>query len=1043
VNEEEVAVARRRLAASVRFGAARLRVGAAALILGWCVAAPAAAQTEAAEPPSFPDLSEAGRPRLSAEESRRLLEQPLPEAPQARLALLEQQFWAAMRLNERARALGLARQVIDVDRTQSDIERWVDRYLSLEFNWGSSGKAAEAAEAFITDPSLPLQTRALAALRQSFFVSTGDRAITSRLWSRADGLAREALQPLGDAPTPLRVEYLQVRSEIEQRVFGNTTASLASLREAAGAARQIVAAPRAAAATAAGFNAADARGMQDGVLGMLVYRLVAAGRPQEAIEVAQARLAAWRAGQLSDSIGARWHYRLATALVATQQYAPGLEAARSAEQMLERGGAGAASATRWWARREAVRALIGLRRWQEADASYREFLASMPPDALARTRAADNRLLALLAAKNGRFEEGIELAERQHRFRMRVYGPEHPQTREAAGVRAVVRLLRGEVSAAMADYEALFAATLDTPAGWLDLDTRGLRGYVFGIAFDEFLHFMAERSLKGERLDRDLVERALQVADRLGLGVTQRAINDSTTRVLAATPALRALLEAEQTQRAAVASAFSRVQAAQAEEDALRREAQTEAFKARPQPARAAHMAKLRQQREEARSLQEEALASRTRLEEARRAVTQAFPDYAELVTPTIANARQLRSLLQPGEALLVVHPLERATLVWLLTQEGPIAFATSPLAREPLERRVLELREMLDLGAAAADKRPSLRPEALHALWRELFTGIEPALAGVRSLLVASSSSIASLPLGALVSAPPVPGQPVAYLARRMAITQLPAPASLHGLRRVARPTAAPRALLGFGDPLFDFAKRGAAPAAPASGALSSRRLRRGETQAGSYDAETGFRYADIPPLPETRAELVALAAALDADAHADLVLGERATRRAVLAAPLADRRVVAFATHGLLPGELPGVGKPALAMAAEADPKESPLLELDDVLGLRLNAQWVLLSACNTAAGEQGGAAMSGLVRGFFFAGARSVLATHWAVETESAAALTAATFRIQRAAEVTRAEALRRAQLAMLDGAVGGGRWSHPFYWAPYALFGDPAR
>ena len=102
-------------------------------------------------------------------------------------------------------------------------------------------------------------------------------------------------------------------------------------------------------------------------------------------------------------------------------------------------------------------------------------------------------------------------------------------------------------------------------------------------------------------------------------------------------------------------------------------------------------------------------------------------------------------------------------------------------------------------------------------------------------------------------------------------------------------------------------------------------------------------------------------------------------------------------------------------------------------------MNAQAVLLSACNTAAGEQGGAAMSGLVRGFFFAGSRSVLATHWSVETASAAALTSAAF----SANAPRAEALRLAQLGMIEGKLGGGRWSHPFYWAGYALFGDPSR
>jgi CHAT domain-containing protein len=542
-------------------------------------------------------------------------------------------------------------------------------------------------------------------------------------------------------------------------------------------------------------------------------------------------------------------------------------------------------------------------------------------------------------------------------------------------------------------------------------------------------------------VDRDIVERAMQVADRVNVGVTQRALTDSTSRVLAATPELRARLDAEQAQRVAAANAFSRVQTAQAEEDVLRREMQTDAFKARPEPERKAHADRLRQQREQAKKLQDEAFAAREQLTEARKKVAQEFPAYAELVTPTIPSPRQLRALLVQGEALLVAHPMPRATLVWLVTPDAPITFAASPLTRDQLVARVQEVRTMLDLGAAP--QAPALRAEMLHMLWRELFGGVEPALASTRSLIVATSSTLAALPVAALVTAAPAPGQPVAWLARRMSVAQLPAPASLHSLRRVAEPPRAAKALLAFGDPLFDQSKRPvAAPAAATGTATAARRLRRND--AGRYDAETGFRYADIPPLPETRAELLAVAEALGADPKTDVVLGESATRRAVLTAPLADRRVVAFATHGLLPGELPGVGKPALAMAAEADPKESPLLELDDVLGLRMNAQWVLLSACNTAAGEQGGAAMSGLVRGFFFAGTRSVLATHWAVETESAAALSAATFRQQqRGADVSRAEALRRAQLALMDGSAGGGRWTHPYYWAPYALFGDPAR
>ena len=141
-----------------------------------------------------------------------------------------------------------------------------------------------------------------------------------------------------------------------------------------------------------------------------------------------------------------------------------------------------------------------------------------------------------------------------------------------------------------------------------------------------------------------------------------------------------------------------------------------------------------------------------------------------------------------------------------------------------------------------------------------------------------------------------------------------------------------------------------------------------------------------------------------------------------------------------------MPGLSKPALAMAA-TDDRAGPLLVLDDILSLKMNADWVVLSACNTAGGERGGAAMSGLVRGFFFAGSRSVLATHWAVDSAAARHLVGAIFSAY-AAGVTaksgsRAESLRAAQLAMIDGRLGDAAQAQPFFWALYALFGDPVR
>ncbi len=997
-----------------------------------------------------PDASGA---KLTPDEATRVLAQALPDAPDARYAALQRQYRAALLLEDRARQIGLARQLADTGRGRAGGEVWIATYLNAEFTWGSQGKALEACEPFLADKGLSLGARAVIALRQTYFAAAGhDRAILARLWSRADDLASQALAQGGPVPVGLALDRLQVRSEIE-RFEGNQAAAVATLREAVGVGRRNHQAARSRSSDARDPDVLDAYGRLDGSLGMLVYALVRQGRPQEAINVAQANIALWRAGQISDGLGARWNYRLATSLVSTQQYEAGLAAARLSDEMLQRSGASAASQVRWLARDEVVRALIGLRRWKEADESYREFLAAMPPDVLARTRASDWRLLALLAAQNGRLDEALETVERIHRYRLRLYGANHPLTQEAAGVRGVVRLLRGDVRGAMSDYEALFAATLDSPGGWQDLDLRGVRGYVLGIAFDEFMRHVSERAIKGEAIDPALTDRALQIADRSSLGATQRAITDSTARVLAATPALSALLEQEQTQRQAVAALFAALTGTLGQDDRLRREAQTEAFKAAPEPDRKAHAARQQAVRDQIKVQQTEVAAARAVLATQREAIAKQFPAYADLVTPSTPKPDQLRRLLVPGEALLVIHPGATATLVWLVGADGRNGFGASKLTRDEIARRVVGLRTMLDLGSAPPGREPALQTAPLHALYRELLGPLEASLREVRSLIVATNGPLASLPFAALVTKPTEGNAAPAWLVRQMAVTQLPSSSALQALRRVAQPAPAAKALMGFGDPVFNLAAAGprsasAAPAAPAAPG-SARPVRAAVAPAATrYDAERGFRYGDVSPLPETRTELLAVAAALGADANTDLVFGAQATRRAVLDANLLDRRVVAFATHGLMPGELPGVSKPALAMAANADERESPLLELDDVLGLRLNAQWVLLSACNTAAGEQGGAAMSGLVRGFFFAGARSVLATHWAVDSESAAALSTATFKAQAlqakgSGAASRSESLRQAQLEMIDGQLGAGRWSHPFYWAPYALFGDPLR
>lgn len=206
---------------------------------------------------------------------------------------------------------------------------------------------------------------------------------------------------------------------------------------------------------------------------------------------------------------------------------------------------------------------------------------------------------------------------------------------------------------------------------------------------------------------------------------------------------------------------------------------------------------------------------------------------------------------------------------------------------------------------------------------------------------------------------------------------------------------------------------------------------------------------YDQIPPLPDTRDEILAIAQALGADAKQDVFLGSEASKKNVFSLPLDQRRILAFSTHGLIPGDFPGLSEPALALAAPDNPNESGLLTLDDILGLKLDADWIVLSACNTAAGEGSGAeAVSGLGRGFFYAGSRALLVTHWPVETVSARLLVTGTFeRYSSGSGMTRAESLRQSMLKLMAGEYVDPdskkvvfAYAHPIFWAPYALVGD---
>src|SRR5262249_6281429 len=144
---------------------------------------------------------------------------------------------------------------------------------------------------------------------------------------------------------------------------------------------------------------------------------------------------------------------------------------------------------------------------------------------------------------------------------------------------------------------------------------------------------------------------------------------------------------------------------------------------------------------------------------------------------------------------------------------------------------------------------------------------------------------------------------------------------------------------------------------------------------QGGGFDLA---KLSQLPRLEDTAVELQQVAQSLGALAS-DIHLRADASETTVKHVLLADYRVVYFATHGLVAGDVRGLAEPSLALTIprQPTPEDNGLLTASEVAQLKLNADWVVLSACNTIAGDKPGAeALSGLARAFFYAGARALL-------------------------------------------------------------------
>jgi len=415
-----------------------------------------------------------------------------------------------------------------------------------------------------------------------------------------------------------------------------------------------------------------------------------------------------------------------------------------------------------------------------------------------------------------------------------------------------------------------------------------------------------------------------------------------------------------------------------------------------------------------------------------RTAISKSFPDYVALTEPEPLTVAATQALLGPGEALVTLLVGRRQSFVWALSRERAV-WARVPAGSDVLAAHVTAIRKGLD--PLAAEGSTAFDFARAHELYRLLLGPVEAVIRDKPNLVLVPTGPLTSLPFQVLLTAPPPSGEDAAamsrdaaWLVRRHATSVLPSVPSLAALRRVGASVRAAEPFLGIGDPVL---QGRALPAGQARGAQPSLSAlyRNGSPDVGLL--------RQLSPLPETAVELRAIAAALKAP-DAALLLNHEATESRVKREPLDRYRVVHFATHGLVAGELSGLAEPALVLtppirASEAD---DGLLTASEVAALRLRADWVVLSACNTAAGSEVGAdALSGLARAFFFAGAKALLVSHWAVNSDATVALTTGTFAaLAKTPGLGRAEAFRQTMLAMIDAGLG------PGLWAPFVIVGE---
>lgn len=423
-----------------------------------------------------------------------------------------------------------------------------------------------------------------------------------------------------------------------------------------------------------------------------------------------------------------------------------------------------------------------------------------------------------------------------------------------------------------------------------------------------------------------------------------------------------------------------------------------------------------------------------------------ANPRYAQLVSSQ-ATLPDLQKVLGPDEAYVKILLLDSRGYGLLVTRTKAEPYAID-LNRGSAAAAVRRLRAPFE----AEDSLPAFDVARAHTLYKALFGPVAADVQAAKHLIYEPDGALISLPVSTLVTADPTPalaGRPagaepdyrkVAWLGARTDSALVLSAASFMQSRAFA-PSRARQSFLGFADPATPARTD---PRAYASVVRRSVSLR-SERDLSNVCENTRLALMQMPPLPDTADEVRAVGASIGGVGAQDIIVGGAFTDEAVRdRRDLSDYRVLYFATHGLLPQPSACLPEPALMTSVGGDGSDG-LLDTSEILDLKLDADLVVLSACDTggAGGDSsttglqgGGEALGGLTRAVIYAGGRSLIVSHWSVDSVATVKLMTGMF---AAGAPTQAKSLMQSQVALQQTE----EFSHPYFWAPFTLVGDGAR